>query len=419
MKKNSIYAFIILSIAFITFATSFGVRFSFSIFFVAFLQEFGWSRALTAGAFSLGTIIVGCSGPLIGNLVDRCGPRRILIAGSLAISIGLISCSLITAPIYLYIFYGLLISIGISCIGMIPHIILLTSWFKKRINTVLSTAFSGVGISMFILGPFIQYLINHIGWRLSFVVLGLMLGIIIIPLNFFVIRDRPEQDVEPKKEDLPDKSKASEQGNEGQMEWTVTRALRTPQFWSLFLVFVFTPLGIFPVLIHHVAFLVDIGYDKILAASIFGILGLASAAGKLITGMVSDRIGREKGATLSYIFSIFGIIVLLSIKEGSHNWLLYTFALLFGLGFGARSSIAATMASEMFQGRHLALIYGLITVGTGIGGTIGPWFGGYIFDKTGSYTIAFLLSILALLIACSLFWIVSFKGLDRAEGKDE
>ena len=115
---------------------------------------------------------------------------------------------------------------------------------------------------------------------------------------------------------------------------------------------------------------------------------------------------------------MLGIIVLLNIKEGSHEWLLYTFALLFGLGFGARSSIAATMASEIFQGRHLALIYGLITVGTGIGGTIGPWFGGYVFDKTGSYTIAFLLSILALLIACSLFWIVSFKGLGRAERND-
>jgi MFS family permease len=197
--------------------------------------------------------------------------------------------------------------------------------------------------------------------------------------------------------------------------WTLGRSMRTLPFWSLCLSFFLIPVGISPVLIHQVAYVIDHGYSKMMASFIFGLMGLLSTIGRLIFGTLSDRIGREKAVTWSFLCSILGILILLSLPSFKSEFWLYLYSILFGVGFGARGPIITAMMADMFQGKHFGSIYGFINIGNGIGGALGPWLGGYLYDITGSYGLTFILCVPILILACILIWIAGWSRKRRRE----
>ncbi|MFQ6672833.1 MAG: MFS transporter [Candidatus Tectimicrobiota bacterium] len=142
------YGTVVVAASFAIFTVVYGVRFSFAIFFVAVLEEFGWSRALLAGVFSLGTLVFGCTSPVAGSLVDRYGARRVMLVGAVLMVGGLLACSRIGALWQFYLFYGLVLSAGIGFLGLVPQVGLLSRWFVRRFISVMGIATAGVGISM-------------------------------------------------------------------------------------------------------------------------------------------------------------------------------------------------------------------------------------------------------------------------------
>jgi len=140
-------------------------------------------------------------------------------------------------------------------------------------------------------------------------------------------------------------------------------------------------------------------------------MGFLSTIGRLIFGTLSDAIGREKAVALSFLCSISGILALLFLSSFQSTVLLYLYAILFGLGFGARGPIIAAMMADLYQGKHFGSIYGFINIGNGIGGALGPWLGGYLYDISGSYVVAFIICIPVLILACIFFWVAGRKGL--------
>ena len=181
------------------------------------------------------------------------------------------------------------------------------------------------------------------------------------------------------------------------------------EFWALFAVQIFIPLGIFPITVHQVAYLTDFGFSKVFAAAILGHMGLMSSCGRVMFGALSDRLGRFGGVLISILFSQTGIIVLLLIQGATVSWPLYIYALFFGLGYGARGPIISATSADLFAGKHFATIFGLITIGHGIGGALGPWAGGAIYDRFGAYQPAFVGSFFALIGAIVCFWIATRK----------
>jgi MFS family permease len=173
---------------------------------------------------------------------------------------------------------------------------------------------------------------------------------------------------------------------------SVRDALSTRSFWALFFAYLCTPLAVFPVVTHQVAFAVDQGFPRLFVASIFGLTGFMSTVGRIVFGIAADRIGRELSATLSYACTAAGTLALLALEVSPRAAWLYVYALLFGLGFGARGPIITAIASHLFAGRRFGAIYGIMSVGNGLGGALGPWFGGFIHDVTGSYRVAFLVA---------------------------
>jgi MFS family permease len=186
--------------------------------------------------------------------------------------------------------------------------------------------------------------------------------------------------------------------------WTLAEAARTPHFWLLFAVYLFTGLGSFFISLHQLAFAVDIGFDKIYAAGVLGMGAFLAVPGIVVTGTLSDYIGREASALMAYGFSIFGALCALFITSPDQHLLLWLHACFFGLTWGARGPAITAKTADLFPGSQLGTILGVITIGSGLGAALGSWGAGMIFDLSGSYRLAFILSIASYIGGCIAFW---------------
>ncbi len=280
----------------------------------------------------------------------------------------------------------------------------------------MGIAFSGMGIGILIIGPLSQLLISWYGWRIAYVLLGLMVLGLLLPLNCILPIIPPERegfagDFRPDQSTtVRDKIKRVSNGRDEKLNPAFGHAMRTVPLWCFFFTYLLVPLGIFPVMVHQVAYVIDLGYSKMLAASVLGTIGFLSTAGRMLFGTLSDRMEREKVATLSFLFSIVGILILLFLPLLQSVFWFYLYAALFGLGFGARGPIITAMVADMYQGKHFGTIYGFTLIGSGIGGALGPWLGGYLHDVTGSYKIPFITCIPILVLACILIWIAGWSN---------
>ena len=186
--------------------------------------------------------------------------------------------------------------------------------------------------------------------------------------------------------------------------WTLGEAVRTPHFWLLFAVYLFTGLGSFFVSLHQLAFAVAIGFDKLYAAEVLGIGAALAVPGIVIIGALSDTLGREVSAIIAYGFSILGAAFALLITGPDQHLLLWLHACFFGLTWGARGPAITAKTADLFPGPRLGTILGVITIGSGIGAALGSWGAGIIFDVSGSYRAAFIMSIVSYAAGVIAFW---------------
>jgi MFS family permease len=318
-----------------------------------------------------------------------------IVAGVLLLAGASMLAATIQSPWQLYLYTGVLGALGLVSLGWVPMGLLLSRWFQARRGRMAGVAFSGMGFGVFVIGPVTQWLIAATTWRTASLILGLAALALLLPLVLWGIREPavmvPSGEVAP----APARPVAGA---------TLGEALRTRAFWGLFAAYFFTPLAVFPVSTHAVAYVVDHGHAPMLAASAFGSMGLMSTVGRAGFGVLADRLGGPLAATLSFGCTAGGAAALLALEAlPSVAWLV-VFAVLFGLGFGARGPIITAIASEWFGGRRFGVIYGVLNLGNGLAGAIGPWFGGVVHDVSGSYRIAFAASIVFSACGSACFW---------------
>jgi MFS family permease len=388
--------------AFVTFAISAALMHSYAVFLVAFLEEFRWSRAETSLAFSVSAFMSGASAPFVGALVDRLGPRRLVLLGGSMLAIGLLGSAYVHALWQLVVLYGILMTLGANCLGLVVFVPILSRRYVSNRGMAISIVQSANGFARAVSAPLAQVLISTIGWRHAYLAQAALMGVLVWPLAALFRRDEPPAPVAP-----PSPSPSGESavaGPPARRDWTLAEAIATSHFWLLFTVYLCTGLGSFFVSLHQLAFAVDAGFDKLYAASVLGMGALLSVGGTIVTGTLSDYIGRELSAVLAYAVSIVGVICALFITGPDHAWLLWIHACFFGLTWGARGPAITAKTADLFPGRNLGTILGVITVGTGIGSAVGAWGAGWIFDVSGSYRLAFLASIASYLVGCVAFW---------------
>jgi MFS family permease len=196
--------------------------------------------------------------------------------------------------------------------------------------------------------------------------------------------------------------------------WSLAEAVRTPHFWLLFTVYMCTGLGSFFVSLHQLAFAADIGFDKLYAAQVLGTGAFLAVPGIVVTGTLSDYLGREVSAILAYGFSIVGVIFALFITSPDQHLLLWLHACFFGLTWGARGPAITAKTADLFPGPQLGAILGVITIGSGLGAAVGSWGAGIVYDLSGSYRVAFMMSIASYSCGVVAFWALRRPPLRRA-----
>jgi len=384
-----------------------GLYFSFSVFLVPLVEEFRWSRGLTAGALSLSTIVQGLLAPVAGILVDRFGPRRVILTGTVLLSGASLLGATVHTPWELYLYTGVLAAGGLVGLGPVPMGVLLLRWFLERRGRAVGVAFSGMGFGVFVTGPLAQWLIASLGWRIASAVLGVGALCILVPIVWVGARD-PQQRHDERAG--PEAREKRGQRPRWAVDSTLRHALGTRAFWALWLAYLFTPLAVFPVTTHQVAFAIDRGFQPLLAAAVFGVMGLMSIVGRVSFGLAADRFGGALAATTSFGCTAGGVLALLALETDPRAGWLVAYAVLFGLGFGARGPIITAMASDLFGGRRFGVIYGALTLGNGLGGAIGPWFGGIVHDVMGSYRVVFLASVISCALGSTCFWLAGRRA---------
>ncbi len=386
--------------AFITFTISAGLMHSYAVFLVAFLEDFRWSRAEASLAYSTSQLVAGASSPLVGTLVDRLGPRRLVLLGGSLLTLGLFGSAYASALWQVVVLYGVVMTIGANCLGLVVFVPLLSRWYVHRRGMAISVVQSANGFSRAVSAPLVQLMIMAIGWRHAYLAQAAVMAVLVVPLvGFFRGTDSVAASARAAS-DAAHRDAASQTDH----DWTVKDAVRTRHFWLLFGVYLCTGLGSFLVSLHQLAFAVDVGFDKLYAATVLGVGSFLAIAGTIFTGTISDYIGRERSAILAYGISIVGVVCALFITGPHQRWLLWLHACFFGLTWGALGPAITAKTADLFPGRHLGAILGVITIGAGIGSAVGSWAAGWIFDISGSYRLAFLLAIASYLGGCVAFW---------------
>lgn len=399
----------IAALAFITLGFSRGINSSFGVFYVALLDAFGWSRAITAGVFSVVLIVDACISPVVGHLLDRFGPKKIVGAGCVLLAAGLVLSSRIQSLWEFYIFFGLVSALGLSFMGMVPHVVLISEWFSSRRASALGVVYAGTGVGILLIAPSTEWLISNWGWERALQTLALVVVVFLLPLVLIFFRSGPCG------EEHGEDNKA---GN----RWTAKLALQSGQFWLIFFARVFAAGGTTVIVTHQVAHVVDIGYSRLYAATIFGLMGMTSTAGRMVFGYVADLFSKQGAYTLNILTTLVGVAALMMARDPSQPWLLYVYVIFFGIGFGSRAVIFSALSADIFSGKGFGAIFGYSVISVGVGGALGSWFGGFFYDISGSYLVSFVLSTLVLLLSDLCIWLVTARRVmaydQRLWGKD-
>ncbi|MSP03409.1 MAG: MFS transporter [Acetobacteraceae bacterium] len=381
---------LLLGAAFATFSIGSGFMHAYTVFLVTFVEVFGWSRAQVSIAYSVGQFVSGLSSPLVGFMVDRLGPRRLILIGGAMLTAGLLASSLATELWHMVVLYGVVMTLGANCLGLVVFVPLLSKYFVRNRGMAVSVVQSANGFARAFSAPVTTMMISGLGWRGAYLWQGLFMGAVLLPLAS-LFRGAGDSTAASRRA-------ASTEG------WTLHEAARTPHFWLLAAVYMFTGLGSFLVALHQLAFAVDVGFDILYAAWVLGMGAFLSLPGVILTGTMSDYIGRELSAVVTFGTSIVGVACGMLITSPDQHALLWAHACLFGLTWGARGPAITAKTADLFPGPNLGMILGVITIGTGIGSAGGSWLAGYVFDVTGSYRVAFGLSIFFYLCGSVAFW---------------
>lgn len=387
-------AWLIVIAGFIAFTVSASLMHAYTVFLLAFIAEFGWARGEASIAYSVGQLVGGIASPLVGGMVDRLGSRRMVLLGGCLLATGLLGTAFATTLWQVVFLYGVVMTFGSACIGLVVFVPLVSRLFTAQRGMAISILQSANGFGRAISAPVAQLLVDGVGWRSAYLLQAGAMALLVLPLAAMF----PRRAAEPATAATGTGSSAPARG------WTLAEAMRTRHFWLLWFVYMCTGLGSFFVSLHQLAFAVDQGFDPLYAATVLGTGAVLALPGVILTGTVSDYIGRERAALLAYAVSIAGVACALLIDGPEDHVLLWLHACLFGITWGARGPAITAKTADIFAGPRLGTILGVITIGSGVGAALGSWGAGVAFDLTGSYRLAFWCSIGAYVAGSVAFW---------------
>ncbi len=411
-KSGIFYGWVIVFISFITLVLVMGTRFTFGVFYIRILEDTGWSRAATAGIFSVSMLVYAISSLGVGAAFDWLGPRRMFPLSALVLGVGYALCSQITALWQFYLYYGVIVGVGLTALGFVPHVSLVSRWFVRKRGLANSLALAGQGVGALALAPLSEYLIGQYGWRHSYLIYGLLVPGILIPLMLIWHRDSPESlNLQPDGDPAPinpvPTASAQPSPELNPTAAPDTSVIKTKAFWALFFIVFTLAFSQMTLLVHQNQYLVDVGFNAQFAAWMLGFGGILRSGGAVIWGSISDRITRETSLTYSALLGFISLPFLIWLQSPPATWPVVVFVLLMGLGYGGVSVVYAASAADLFQGPNFGKILGLLDIGFGLGACLGSYLAGLLFDQFHSYHLTFYLVMVLILGSVACIWIAA------------
>jgi MFS family permease len=362
------------------------------------LTEFSWTRAMISGAFSLSMFLHGLLGIVTGALTDRFGPRVVMTLCGFLLSLGYLLMSQTSTIWQLYLFYGVIIGTGMAG-AFVPLTSTVARWFVKRRSMMTGIVLTGIGIGSLIAPPVAHWLVSIYDWRLSYVILGSSVFLIIVLSAQFLRQPLTQVGQLPYGE-----NEGEEQGiNSGGKAFSLIDAVTTRQFWLVSGMLFCFGFCMFTVTVHIVPHITELGISAASAASVLAIAGGMSIIGNFVLGSAADRIGNKQVFTVGFILMA---TVLFWLVPAAEVWMLYLFAVVFGFAHGGMGASESPLVAGLFGLSSHGLIFGVVGLGFTIGAAIGPFLAGHFFDVTGSYQAAFLvcaaMSIIGLILTLFL-----------------
>jgi sugar phosphate permease len=377
--------------------------YSFSIFIKPLEDEFGWPRASIALTMSIYFIIGGCAGPLVGKLIQAFEEKRIMLVSAVGAGACYILVSLTRSLGYFYAGYAFLALM--SCgMGVLPISSLLAKWFDKRRGTATGLAMVGISAGGLILAPVMGKITVYMGWQFSYIFIGLLVWILAIPIVVFVIKGHPSQlglnpdgaavNINPHGQNSP--HTASEILTGANHDWTVAEMIRSRAFWWIMISFFMAPLAQMGVLQHQVPIIVDKGMSQATAAAALGLIAGIGGLGKVSFGRISEMLPFKWAIVICFGLQAFAVFMLLYFQAPAVVWI---YVVIFGFAMGGLVVLMPLTVGHFFGLGGFGLILGCILMAQALGGALGTYSAGLIYDMFGDYQLAFYCFISAYIMA--------------------
>jgi MFS family permease len=386
------YGWIIVATGFAIMFLTYGVQYSFGLFFTALSAEYGWSRASLSGVFSLYAGTYSFLGLVSGRLTDRWGPGRVVALGGVLLGSGLALSGTVHALAPLYATY-LVAGLGMST-AYVPTSSTAVRWFTARRGLAVGLVMAGAGVGVLLLPPLIALAIERLGWRGAYLGIGTGVGLALLALSRLLVREPGGLGLAPY-----GGAGRAESGPAPRPSWPAGAAVRHPAFLALAAVYTLSWIPVFLPPVHLAAQARDLGLSPVIGATTLSALGGGSLTGRVAMGALSDVIGRRGALALSLALQA-GSFVGLALPTGAAS--LLGAAALYGFAYGAVTALMPAIVTDFFGPAHAGSLVGLIFGIAGPTSAIGPVLGGYLHDLTGSYTGAFGAAAAINAVACAL-----------------
>ena len=411
------YGWYIVAAAFVILFFNSGARYAFGVMFKPIITEFGWSRAAVSSVFSVNMVIFAVALLVVGKLYDRYGPKWVIIISTFFISAGLVLTSFMRSFGEFFFSYGILAAFGIAGTA-VPLMATLTSkWFDKWRGFAISAALSGNSIGQFALVPVLSLVALNFGWRASYLYVGIAMLAVNIFLVLFIIKGDPGHlGLKPfgyeEKEEKGETARPLTQAPPLSPDMGLKDAMGTSSFWIFALVMFICGGGDYVAATHLIPLATDYGVSAMTAGWMLSLYGFMSLAGILIAGPAADVIGNKIIIVITFIMRIFLFAMLLKYKSVAS---LYVFALAFGFTHLITAPLTPMLIAKLYGVMHLGILTGFINTAHFLGAAFWPYVAGLIFDKTGSYRLAFvLLTIMAFVAAVGMLFVKEKRHAVRA-----
>jgi OFA family oxalate/formate antiporter-like MFS transporter len=390
-KTGLYYGYIIAILAFCIILIIYGLRFSYGVFFTPMSSELGWSNAATSLVFSISMIMEGVFNIILGGIVDKYGPRLVVTISCILVGLGYCLIPTITSFWQFFIFYSLMVGIGMGGL-FAPLVSIIARWFSARRNLITGLVISSVGIGILIVSPVANRLIISYSWKTTFLIFGVIILLVTTTCAQFLKRDPSTLGLAPDGEHIqPDTG-----GPIPVPGISLKEAIHSYQFWIVFLLLFSYGFCSNAVSIHIVPDALKLGISATTGATILATIGGLQIVGRIGLGLAADKVGNRIMFVLGFILFAVLTFWLPGIKT---TWTLLVFAVIFGFAQGGMASSQSPITAGLFGLKSLGLLFGCVGFGFTLGAALGPYITGRVVDTFGSYQIAFLICAVISLIA--------------------